>query len=46
MWEIVPSIISAATNLFGGKMNADAQAEANKANAAAAERNAERNIQY
>lgn len=46
MLEMIPSIISAATSLFGGKMNADAQAEANKANAAAAERNAERNIQY
>lgn len=46
MWDFFGNIASGIMGLFGGKTNADAQLQANRENAAAAERNAVRNIEY
>lgn len=46
MWNFLGNVASGIMGLFGGKMSSDATAEANRANAEAAERNAVRNIEY
>lgn len=45
-WDFFGNLASGVLGLVGGKLSSDATSEANQANAAAAERNAIRNIEY